>query len=149
MINILEIIKKAPRDHKYFCTIAGYHEIEIDPNNEEYPLYFNNAYGHFSFTKEGYYYNNNYFGECVLFPSRDLRDWKKFELLLDSNKKEPKYSFKPFDKVLVRDSPTSKWRCNIYSHYNSNDEDFPYLCIYNAFKYCIPYEGNEDKVGKV
>lgn len=148
-MNILEIIKKAPRDHKYYCTLAGDFEIEIDKINSDYPLYFNGDNGRFSFTKEGHYFADNDFGECVLFPSRDLRDWEKFELLLDSNKKEPKYSFKPFDKVLVRDSVTARWRCNIYSHYNEKDINFPYICVYNAFKYCIPYKGNEDKVGKV
>lgn len=149
-MNILEIIKKAPKDHMYYCTILGNVKIEINSFvNQDYPLYTNTERGNFSFTKEGHYFIDDNFGECILFPSRDLRDWKKFELLLDKGE-EPKYSFNPFDKVLVRDSPTAKWRCNIYSHYNTReDEEFPYICINDTFKYCIPYEGNEDKVGKV
>lgn len=149
-MNILKIIKKAPKDHRYYCTILGNVEIEIDSNNLEYPLCAYTSRGRISFNKEGHYFNDDDFGECVLFPSRDLRDWKEFELLLNKNKEEEhEYSFKPFDKVLVRDALTAKWRCNIYSHYNDKDKDFPYICVFNNFKYCIPYEGNEDKVGKV
>lgn len=53
---------------------------------------------------------------------------------------KPKWTPKPFDKVLVRDSKSSKWRANLFSHKNVNE---PYYCVYASWNYCIPYEGNE------
>lgn len=52
----------------------------------------------------------------------------------------PKVELKPFDKVLVRDSKSSKWRANLFSHKNVNE---PYHCVYASWNYCIPYEDNE------
>ena len=55
-----------------------------------------------------------------------------------------KVELKPFDKVLVRDSKSSKWRANLFSHKNVNE---PYYCVYATWNYCIPYEGNEHLLG--
>ena len=68
----------------------------------------------------------------------------------DSEKKQivdfkPKVDeLKPFDKVLVRDSKSSKWRANLFSHKNIDE---PYYCVYSRWNYCIPYEGNEHLLG--
>ena len=53
-------------------------------------------------------------------------------------------TLKPFDKVLVRDNKSSKWRANLFSHKNINE---PYYCVYASWNYCIPYEGNEHLLG--
>ncbi len=57
---------------------------------------------------------------------------------------KPKWTLKPFDKVLVRDSKSDKWRANLFG-YKSMDE--PYYCVYAGWNYCIPYEGNEHLLG--
>lgn len=57
---------------------------------------------------------------------------------------KPKWTPKPFDKVLVRDSKSSEWRANLFSHKNVNE---PYYCVYTSWNYCIPYEGNEHLLG--
>lgn len=48
-----------------------------------------------------------------------------------------------FDKVLVRDECCEKWRCDLYSHYDSikiNDSgSYPYVTINSNYGYCIPY----------
>ena len=67
----------------------------------------------------------------------------------DAEKKQivdlkPKWTPKPFDKVLVRDSKASKWRANLFSHKNIDE---PYYCVYASWNYCIPYEGNEHLLG--
>ena len=67
----------------------------------------------------------------------------------DAEKKQivdlkPKWTPKPFDKVLVRDSKASKWRANLFSHKNIDE---PYYCVYCSWNYCIPYEGNERLLG--
>lgn len=56
---------------------------------------------------------------------------------------EPKCSFKPFDKVLVRCNEDSVWRCEFFSHYNTFNKRYPYVCLSGVYKYCIHYEGNQ------
>ena len=52
---------------------------------------------------------------------------------------KPKCPFKSFDKVLVRDNEGQFWNANYFSHYEGNKEDYPYACIDNCYRYCIPY----------
>ena len=51
---------------------------------------------------------------------------------------------KPFDKVLVRDSKSDKWRANLFGYI---DKDEYYHCVYANWAYCIPYTGNESLLG--
>lgn len=67
----------------------------------------------------------------------------------DAEKKEivdlkPKVELKPFDKVLVRDSESDKWRANLFGYIN---KDGYYHCVYANWAYCIPYAGNEHLLG--
>lgn len=56
------------------------------------------------------------------------------------------YSFKPFDKVLVRADGYNKWLASFYSHYDK--EKTVHICTNGAIcKDCIPYEGNEYLLG--
>ena len=80
------------------------------------------------FYSDGKYYAN---GECMLFPSRENRDWNTFKKF-DIN------TLKPFNKVLVRDDDTNNWYCNFYSHYRNNTH-YNYGCISSDFHQCIPY----------
>ena len=52
---------------------------------------------------------------------------------------KPEYPFKPFDKVLVRDDPNQKWTIDMFSYYNREDNDYPYICVGKHYCYCIPY----------
>lgn len=67
----------------------------------------------------------------------------------DAEKKQivdlkPKVELKPFDKVLVRDSESDKWRANLFGYI---DKDEYYHCVYANWVYCIPYAGNEHLLG--
>lgn len=67
----------------------------------------------------------------------------------DAEKKQvvdlkPKIKLKPFDKVLVRDSKSDKWRANLFGYI---DKDGHYYCVYANWNYCIPYIGNEHLLG--
>ena len=46
------------------------------------------------------------------------------------------HQFKPFDKVLVRDSSSVTWRANFYSHLDGKNN---HVCISNTWNQCIPY----------
>lgn len=53
--------------------------------------------------------------------------------------KQNQFEFKPFDKVLVRDSNQGQWCASIYSHLN---EGKGHVCVAGIWTYCIPYNEN-------
>lgn len=55
------------------------------------------------------------------------------------------HQFKPFEKVLVRDSIDDVWRASFFSHIKENDGRYVTTCV--TWKFCIPYEGNEHLLG--
>ena len=68
----------------------------------------------------------------------------------DAEKKEvvdikKEHQFKPFEKVLVRDSYEDKWRASFFS--NIRDSYAKYVTTGLVWKFCIPYEGNEHLLG--
>lgn len=59
---------------------------------------------------------------------------------------EPKYKFKPFDKVLVRDTEDDDWHVSLFVREiaDAQYKEERYECLNGTgWIYCIPYEGNE------
>ena len=141
-MNIAEILRKCPRGTKLYSPVFGEVELAKVAYDEEYPITCitkNGVYG--LFTRDGLLFFDYSDTECMLFPSKDQRDWSKFVV----SGQEAKHQFKPFDKVLVRDGDSDIWDCNIF---NRIDEDGEYYCIdYECWEQCIPYEGNEHLLG--
>ena len=136
-LNLAEILKDCPEGNKLYSPIFSDVELVKVHNDGDYPIEVklsNNALD--SFTKDGRIFAEHD-GECMLFPSKDQRDWSKFEV---EKPKKPKFdpkTLKPFDKVLVRDERNKKWECSLFSIY------CPCVTIINTgYKYCIPY--NDD-----
>ena len=78
-------------------------------------------------------------GECTLFPSKDQRDWSKFERFWDKPKvkKFDPNTLERFDKVLVRGHNSQDWRAIFFSHI---DNLFNMVVCGSAYwKQCIPY----------
>ena len=78
-MNIAEILKYCPKGTKLYCILCGNAELEeitsigtivirkvVDAISTSYTLDYEGHYSHS--------------GECVLFPSKDQRDWGKFRL---------------------------------------------------------------------
>lgn len=51
--------------------------------------------------------------------------------------------FLPFDKVLVRSDICEPWSIEFFGKYHK-ERLTPYQCLQSSYKYCIPYEGNEN-----
>lgn len=81
-MNILEIIKKAPEDHVYYSPLIGECHVDII-KCKDYPIIATRMNNEMSvcFSENGKYIIDSEIpdGECVLFPSRDNRDWEAFE----------------------------------------------------------------------
>lgn len=138
-MNIAEILKKCPKYTNLYSPIFGEVKLlRVSKYSITCMVYFG-AEEYFQI--DGKYMAIYPDAECVLFPSKDQRDWSKFVV----SDKEAKHQFKPFDKVLVRDGDSDIWDCNIF---NRIDEDGEYYCIdYECWEQCIPYEGNEHLLG--
>lgn len=71
--------------------------------------------------------------ECLLFPSKDNRDWSTFKV--KRKRFDPK-TLKPFDKVLVRNGDDVEWVCALFSFYDEHSE---YAVATEYFSQCVPY----------
>ena len=143
-IDLTKILKDCPKDTKFYSSIFGDVKIAIIKSNKDYPITIfaaNRSIGPLCRLSKNGKYNNQFDGECILFPSKDQRDWSKFTApWLKKERFDPK-TLKPFNKVLVRDNKNCTWMATIFSHIN-NAIIYPYICINSAYKYCIPY--NDD-----
>ncbi len=218
-INIAEILKDCPKGTKLYSPLFGdvtFEEVDSSYINTIKVRYNSNSYT--KFHKTGLYYNYED-AECLLFPSSEMRDWKRFfkrgdivygnqeisvfeswadtsyttfnrtlhceseELIFDYFEEGPElndefcclapdkirtefiaaaekyyhgkynpdtlqvepikpevpFNLKPFDKVLVRDDPNQKWTVDMFSYYNREDNDYPYICVGNHYCHCLPY----------
>lgn len=79
--------------------------------------------------------------ECMLFPSKEQRDWSKWKC---PKPKKPKFDPKtlnPFDKVLTK-YDGGCWSANLFSHIEERDNEYcaPFsVCNGSLVKLCIPY----------
>ena len=103
-LNLVEILKDCPEGTKLYTPIFGEVELGKIDIHSNHPIHVLCKYGEGSFSKDGSFskygrIHSAYDGECLLFPSKEQRDWSKFKI------KKPKFdpkTFQPFDKVLVR-----------------------------------------------
>ena len=147
-MDLTKILKNAPKGLKLYSMVHGEVELERIDSKEDYPIITSKgvnphtqSVSEESFTKEGkiYLYEP---GECILFPSKDQRDWNKFTAPWYKEEKFDPKTLKPFGKVLVRDYQGIEWRCDTFSHIKYDDIHFRYITTASRYKYCIPY--NED-----
>ena len=116
-LDLVKILKDCPKGIKLYSTVHG--EVTLEDVVEvgtDYPIKTDHPWGKAEFTRNGKYYNE-YGGECVLFPSKDQRDWSKFEIPVQEFDYD---TLQPFDKVLVRDGDCQCWRCAFFSCMLSN-----------------------------
>ena len=141
-IDLTKILKGCPEGTKLYSTMYG--EVSFAKINtylKDYPIWLSINKDFAYCTKDGRYIKDK--GECILFPSKDQRDWSKFERFWDKPKVErfdPK-TLKPFDKVLVRNDSLGSWRCDLLSHFNKFSGN-PLFISTQYWHECIPY--NED-----
>ena len=71
-------------------------------------------------------------GECIIFPSKDQRDWSKFKAPIKRFNPE---EFKPFDKVLLRIDERDIWQPDFFGYKDGNC----ITCVTYGNVRCIPY----------
>ena len=137
-LNLIEILKDCPKGTVLYSTIYGYVAFVEVSNNGRFPIKYIKQDGTYnSVTAQGLF-SLECEGECVLFPSKDQRDWSKFKV--NKPKFDPK-TLQAFDRVLVRDANTERWKCAFYSH-KREEGILKYATTDSAYTYCIPYNND-------
>lgn len=141
-INLTKILKDCPKGTKLYSTIFG--EVEFIECDDLYQIVVAKEGRYYYFTSQGAFIFERikyHMGECVLFPSKDQRDWAKFSAPWYKKEKFDPNTLKPFDRVLVRDHNDETWSCNFFSRIREGVV-YKFMTITSSYKQCIPY--NDD-----
>lgn len=153
-LNLVELLKDAPKGTKLWSPICGECEFSEIVNDEDisHPIICrtnlnSGDFGRESFSADGKFSTLYKNAECVLFPSKENRDWSTFKAP-NTHK-----HFEPFQKVLRaigHEFGYEVWFADFYSHYDDSTREHylasGYVVDDNEI---IPFEGNEDKLGKL
>ena len=78
-INIAEILKDKPKGTKLYSPIFG--KCKLSKVESDTCIRVHTDNNHYYFNKYGHYTTNamnSIYGECCLFPSKEMHDWSKF-----------------------------------------------------------------------
>ena len=140
-IDLTKILRDCPKGWKLWSPIFGKIEFYSIVEKAHYPIMLSCKKGIIWFSKDGLFDIENEGAECVLFPSKEQRDWSKFTAPWYKKEKFDPKTLKPFDKVLVRNDCREMWKCNLFSHI-SEFVRYPYIVIENGYRYCIPFNND-------
>ena len=122
---------------KLYSPIVGEVELKKIRNDKDYPIITKKGVYNYNFTAEGFYYHN--LGEeCLLFPSKDQRDWSKFTASWYKKERFDPKTFMPFDRVLVRSEKIFNWNCSLFSNIDDFSSEYPFSCLGTLYRFCIP-----------
>lgn len=141
-INIVEILKDKPQGTKLYSSACGKCKLE-EVDDKSFKISFYNSKFGFMTGGEGYLDKNGKLyddGECVVFPSKEMRDWSKFQ-------------WKKGDVLVSNDGGTEvifdKWYddtyTNFYSKHYLNSEDENNIKYNEAFLCTTERYSLEDK----
>jgi len=135
-IDLTKILKDCPRGTEFYSAVGGTVRFEHISDDPDYPIVTNEN----DYTKEGYEYLDK--GECVLFPSKEQRDWSKFVPTWEQKKPKVKVTIHPFDKVLGKfeNAINQKWHADVFTQKRDEDDDEDGLyCLCFRYDIIIPY----------
>ena len=141
-IDLTKILKDCPVGWEFWSDNYGKVRFKYINKSYDRPIFVKrtdggNAY----YTKEGWC-SKDFSASCLLWPSKDCRDWSKFTAPCYKNEKFNPKTLKPFDKVLVQCNNSESWKVQLFSHIIEGDKICPYVCISYNYKYCIPYNND-------
>ena len=132
-LNLVEILKDCPKGTKLYLTTLGEVEFcQIDSGIRPIRVKHEEV-GETWLTQEGKAYKT-FGGECILFPSKDQRDWSKFKP--KKERFDPK-TLHSFDRVICKNG-LATWSCDLFSFYMEGYA-CPNVCVGSSYTHCIPY----------
>ena len=90
-MNVAEILRKCPFGTKLYSPIYGEVVLTKVDYDERYPITCITKKGFYAFfTSDGMFFCDYSDTECMLLPSKDQRDWSKFEVSDQATDQETK-----------------------------------------------------------
>ena len=150
-INLVELLKDCRKGTKFYSPICG--EVEFVTIGgifaSNYPIKTTNNIDDFYFTKEGYY-NMNGTPECLLFPSKDQRNWNVWKEEQDKKKsntiKEGDYGISTYKEIYHINSIIDSHYVNAMRLDNGINYSYPINNLTKLNKYPINHFKPFDKV---
>lgn len=122
-LNLCEILKDCPKGTKLYTPLYGVCSLYLVDDKFVTVNYVGTA----NIICNKTFFPNGAISElgdeCLLFPSKDNRDWSTFKPKKERFDPE---TLKPFDKVLVRDYDASWWVTAVFSHTGMWKQQIPY-----------------------
>lgn len=145
-INLCEILKDCPKGTEFWSDNFGKVRLINVGTEWDTPIEVELSDGSVSYYTEEGWCNKLLPANCLLWPSKDCRDWSKWKC--PKSKFDPK-TLKAFDKIIVRDNSIENWSAAYFSHiedfsnYDIEDSDDVEFIIATTgcsdFSYCIPF----------
>ena len=135
-LNLCEILKNCPEGTELWSDNYGIVKFVNVSTEWDTPIRVKLTNGFVvCYTEEGWC-DKRFPANCLLWPSRDCRDWSKFTApWLKKERFDPK-TLKPFDKIIFKGH--GMWFCGLFSHIHNS-----YACVGETYYKCvIPY--NDD-----
>ena len=137
-IDLTKILKDCPIGTEFWSDNYGKVQFLCIGRILDYPIEVRRTNGFPTYyTKEGWC-SIDFPANCLLWPSKDCRDWSKFTAPWYKKEKFDPKTLKPFDKVLVRDEG-EYWDCDFFSYISNRNIHHPYVTIASCYDFCIPY----------
>ena len=127
-INLCEILKDCPKGTKLWSSIWG--DITFETIDAFDGLVYVLKHKGVHIILDNGKFDAD--GECIIFPSKDQRDWNKFKAPIKRFNPE---EFKPFDKVLLRIDERDIWQPDFFGYKDGNC----ITCVTYGNVRCIPY----------
>lgn len=140
-LNLCEILKNCPKGTELWSDNYGIVKFVNVGSEWDTPIEVELADGQIEhYTEEGWH-DKRFPANCLLWPSKDCRNWSKFTAPWFKKERFDPNTLKPFDRVLVRFSAINCWKCDFLSHIVNVAGDNSYVCVSGASynEYCIPY----------
>lgn len=138
-LNLYEILKDCPEGTKLWTSVWG--DVTLVQVNDvsTFPIVLSApGFINVSLRSDGKMYDIKE-AECLVFPSKNQRDWSKFKI---SNKKFNPEEFKPFDKILVRNGNGLVWFPSLFDRISKEltyEGTIVELISGRTWGQCIPY----------
>ena len=137
-IDLTKILKDCPEGWEFWSDNFGKVKFKYIDKSYDEPILVKRTDGYNAYYTEEGWCSIDFPASCLLWPSKDCRDWSKFSAPWYKNEKFNPKTLKPFDRVMVRDDNYQAWVCTIFSH-QGEDCGYPYDTASGAYFCCIPY----------
>lgn len=135
-LNLCEILKHCPAGTKFWTSVWGdVFLVRVEERIEGrafLPIVIQALLWDEIFLFQNGRYSDVEEAECIIFPSKDQRDWSKF--------KGPKFdpqTLQPFEKVLINHHNGGQWVCDFFSDISIVNKEVH--CVGMHGYKCIPY----------